>query len=247
MTVRQRLGASRLARKTADVVRPHFRARRPWTGLNEIDQRLLPLLPMRAGVFIEAGANDGIKQSNTHGLAKALGWRGILVEPVPSLAARCARYRPESFVVNAALVAPADVGKRIEIVDLDLMSTVMASHSSSDLQTHVANAAGHGLQPSVVEVVGRTLSEIIISSPFDEIDFLSLDVEGFELPVLEGLDSALHAPKVVLVETADPDAVSQLLGPHYEKPILVTHHDYVWIRSDWLPMCRETPILLGHA
>lgn len=63
---------------------------------------------------------------------------------------------------------------------------------------------------------------------------------------LEGLDSTLHAPKVVLVETADPDGVSQLLGPHYEKPILVTHYDYVWIRSDWLPMCRETPILRGR-
>ena len=237
MTLRQRLGASRIARRTADVVRPHFRARRPWTGLNGVDQRLLPLLPMRAGVFIEAGANDGIKQSNTHGLAKALGWKGILVEPVPSLAARCARYRAESFVVNAALVAPADVGKTIEIVDLDLMSTVAASLSSQELQAHVA---------SVVEVVGRTLSEIITSSPFDEIDFLSLDVEGFELSVLEGLDSTLHAPKVVLVETADPDGVSQLLGPHYEKPILVTHHDYVWIRSDWLPMCRETPILHGR-
>ena len=42
-------------------------------------------LGVRDGVFIEAGANNGVWQSNTYYLEKKLGWHGVLVEPNPQL------------------------------------------------------------------------------------------------------------------------------------------------------------------
>src|SRR5680860_384457 len=56
------------------------------------------------GVFVEAGANDGIWQSNTY-LLERRGWRGVLIEPIPELFDRCRRNRPQSQVYNCALVA----------------------------------------------------------------------------------------------------------------------------------------------
>ncbi len=38
---------------------------------------------MRGGVFLEMGAIDGVVFSNTLWLAKAAGWRGLLIEPSP--------------------------------------------------------------------------------------------------------------------------------------------------------------------
>lgn len=37
----------------------------------------------RNGVFIELGATDGVHNSNTLYYEKALGWTGLLIEPIP--------------------------------------------------------------------------------------------------------------------------------------------------------------------
>ena len=38
----------------------------------------------RDGYFIEIGASDGIKLSNTYLLESQYGWKGICVEPIPN-------------------------------------------------------------------------------------------------------------------------------------------------------------------
>ena len=50
-------------------------------GQNKMDKKLLKYLNYNNGFFIELGANDGLRQSNTYYLEKNLGWRGILIEP----------------------------------------------------------------------------------------------------------------------------------------------------------------------
>ena len=61
-----------------------------------MDRQLDEILAKRGGFFVEAGANDGYRQSNTYLLERARGWTGILVEAIPDLARRCARERPRS-------------------------------------------------------------------------------------------------------------------------------------------------------
>lgn len=54
---------------------------------SQLGQELLPLiyldrLKIKQGYFVEIGANDGLKFSNTFNLEK-IGWTGILIEPDP--------------------------------------------------------------------------------------------------------------------------------------------------------------------
>ena len=49
-------------------------------SLNELDIKLSKHLDFDKGVFVEAAANDGIRQSNTYYLEACRGWTGILVE-----------------------------------------------------------------------------------------------------------------------------------------------------------------------
>lgn len=58
-------------------------------GLYEMDKKLSRYLNFEKGVYVEAGANDGVTQSNTYYLSKALGWRGILIEPVYPIYLKC--------------------------------------------------------------------------------------------------------------------------------------------------------------
>jgi hypothetical protein len=52
----------------------------------------------------------------------------------------------------------------------------------------------------VEEVEVRTLDDVLADAGSPEIDFMSLDVEGFELQVLRGFDLARHRPAMLLVE-----------------------------------------------
>ncbi|MGI6100339.1 MAG: hypothetical protein ACOYD3_11385 [Kiritimatiellia bacterium] len=74
-------------------------------GLDSLDLKLQKYLDFDNGFFIEAGANDGFTQSNTYWLERFRGWRGILVEPIPSLYEICRKERSRSTVYNYALVS----------------------------------------------------------------------------------------------------------------------------------------------
>ena len=64
----------------------------PWTGKNNLDRKIaqeLPFLLNKKTFYVEAGANDGIKFSNTNFLEKLYGAQGILIEASPSLFEKC--------------------------------------------------------------------------------------------------------------------------------------------------------------
>lgn len=229
------LRRSRFARRSADRMRPVYRRFNPWTGLDGLDRRVVGYLPPGPGVFVEAGANDGLKQSNTYYLERRRGWRGVLVEPVPRRAETCRRNRPGSTVVCAALVPPESDGEEVTLIDVDLMTLVPGARGSqADDEAHLA--AGErvqGVQRRTVVSPGRTLSGILDDNLGDrQVDFLSLDLEGFEAPALRGLDLARHAPLWILIETNDVDEIDDVLGSRYRRVAALSHHDWLYERLD---------------
>ena len=201
----------------------------PWAGLNGIDRRIMAYLPKTPGFFIEAGANDGIRQSNTHVLEKKFGWTGLLVEPIPRLAKLCSRYRKRSIVVNAALVPFSESGKFVHLEDVDLMTSMQMHVDSDDGEKWIQRAESiQGITRKSVQVRGRALSEIIDEMGSPNIDFFSLDVEGYELSVLQGLDLSRHCPKFMLIETSQESEVSNLLSPYLKKVASLSHHDFLY-------------------
>ena len=191
-----------------------------------MDKKIERYLPS-SGIFLEAGANDGLNQSNTLFLARVHGWRGILVEPVPRLYERCKRNRPESFCINAVLVPPEYSGTTIDLIDVDLMTSVRSTKNFSVDESHLRSAEKvQGISRKSVTAVGKTISEVLSESGQGAIDFLSLDVEGFELEALRGFTNEDHFPKHILIETKKLDLVLEVLGNRYELIEALTEHDY---------------------
>lgn len=139
------------------------------------------------GFFVEVGANHPTECSQTWLFAQQ-GWRGILVEPISKNCELLRKERPESVVFDCALGAAEQRGR---------------------VQLNVA-ANGDGVSGLVVnegviverveEVDLRTLDDVLAQAGNPQIDFLSIDVEGAELQVLQGFDIKRHQPAVVLVE-----------------------------------------------
>nr|WP_281382066.1 FkbM family methyltransferase [Prosthecobacter vanneervenii] len=187
------------------------------------------MLPRRGGWYVEAGAYDGFQQSNTYYLAKMKGWQGVLIEPLPPLAALCKKRRGESKIVCCALGAPEDSGRTLQLRHAGLMTMVRGA-LADDATEHARASSGlegQGLPPleQFVEATVRTLTEVLIETDTPpDFDLLSLDVEGFEVDALRGLDLSRFIPRAICVEVRHENmsAVMTMLETHYEKPAILT-------------------------
>ena len=83
----------------------------------------------------------------------------------------------------------------------------------------------------VVTAPVEPLSDILDRRGVSEIDFFSLDVEGHENAVLEGIDFDKHLINSILIETRSLQRLSIEWGL-YADPIQITHHDYLFINKD---------------
>lgn len=199
-------------------------------SLDRLDHKLLEHLPRKRGIFVEAGANDGLSQSNTLLFERHLGWKGLLVEPVPTLFHQCKVNRPKARCLNAALVAIDDARTEIEMWSCGLMSFVEGSFSSAEeADAHLANSQLMDQpRPEKVTVPARTLSSLLDEAQMGQVDLLSLDVEGFEADALRGIDFRRHRPRNILVEARYPDAIRTVLEPHYEQVAELTARDLLF-------------------
>ncbi len=152
------------------------------------------------GTFVEVGANHPINLSQTW-LLEQNGWTGILVEPQAHCCEALRAGRPGSKVWQVACSSPEKRGTaKFLISEEDVKSALAPSETDLDVQYSGSET---------VRVV--TLSEILAEEGIHELDFLSVDVEGFELDVFQGLDFERVRPKLILVE----DHVHHLQTHHY--------------------------------
>jgi FkbM family methyltransferase len=197
-------------------------------ALNELDHKLKKYLDFENGFFIEAGGNDGLSQSNTYWFERFRGWRGILVEAVPDQARLCARNRRRADVVNAALVADKQT-RSVRIKAARLMAFIPGTRPVAEEQAHLEAAIEVQRLDDVpeIEVPATTLAAVLESRGNPNVDFFSLDVEGYEIPVLQGMNVERHRPRLILVETKDLDGVLAALKDRYRPIDQLSHHDHL--------------------
>ena len=146
------------------------------------------------GFFVEVGANDPKKDSQSYHLEEA-GWTGILVEPLPDLAAELRRQR-KAQVFEVACSSPDQAGQ------------IMRLHVAGAFSSFDPNLAVTGMRADrTIDVTVRTLDDVLSEGNAPApIDLMSVDVEGHELQVLSGFDFERWKPRLVLLE----DHVSSL-------------------------------------
>jgi FkbM family methyltransferase len=142
----------------------------------------------RTGYFVEVGANDPRIGSQTWRFEQA-GWIGVLVEPQPRLADELRRQR-RARVFAVACSSPENAGRSLPFYVAGWMSALDRDRMAP------------GVEPQqVIEVPAMTLDAILQAAGAPEtIDFLSIDVEGHELEVLQGFDLARWRPRLILIE-----------------------------------------------
>lgn len=167
---------------------------KPWLVDNvqgRIDIKILPYLKdIENGFFVEAGALDGLFMSNTK-ILEDLGWKGLLIEPSPKAVER-ARTQRKCIIEQVALVSKDYkedwVAGDFFFDGVDGLGAWSGIHRNA-----------YGIR-SAIKVAARTLDAVLKHHKISKIDFLSLDVEGYEPEALEGIDFKTTNITYILIE-----------------------------------------------
>eukprot|EP00435_Cladocopium_sp_Y103_P032947 s874_g8.t1 len=157
------------------------------------------------GSFVELGAADGKFLSNTYALEHGFDWFGILIEPLPEQVEKCRVNRPRSTCVQACVAKEPGLQHFGE----DMVRAVQSG------LVRLADVPKKGWVQR--EIHCRTLPDILREHDMPRvIDWLSLDVEGAELEILESVfqDGAFHFDVISLEATTRKDSFKKLQFMH---------------------------------
>lgn len=169
-------------------------------GQRAIDKFLLVHLDgEKPGTFVDVGAHNGRRASNTL-LLEQNGWRGVCIEPNPQSFAELMHERPLAKCVCAA--AGDKVGLETFHVHRKGLNSTLDLEGSIDFRIKDGRKSGVDREEYTPIIAPMfPLEDILDNVGFDPpIGVLSIDTEGAEMRVLEGLDLNHWKPRIILIE-----------------------------------------------
>lgn len=204
------------------TVKTFIKKFRNFNADNKLDLKMLKYINYENGFFIECGANDGINQSNTWYYEKKLNWRGVLIEPIPEVFKQLKKNRKsKNFFFNNVLKSFKDKRKYIRLIYDKKDSLITKVENKKIKNTYSFRSRA------------KTLNEIltIIKAP-KKIDFFSLDVEGDEINVLNGVDLKKYYFKYILIETINlKNIINKLKKFDYKLKEKLSNIDYLFKKN----------------
>lgn len=194
----------------------------------------------RKGVFVDIGAYDGEKFSNTLFFERYLDWSGICVEPLPSAfrklsalrKARCfscclSDYEGESDFLDV------DV-----LVDEKMLSGLVENHDPR----HTARINASLQRKKIIRSPVTTLPALLRKCGIATVDYCSIDTEGSELKILRTIDFQEFEISVLSIENNyGNDEIRRIMGKNGYSLARVFHgYDELYVKNNVRPW-QEPP------
>jgi len=181
----------------------------------------------RDGIFLEMGALDGVRYSNTKYFEDALGWTGVLIKPQPGSFKALQKNRPHCKLYNVAISS--------KVGDVEFyMNPENAVSSIKEFTTDMHYQNWHAKRKTeLIQVKSERLDTILRDAKISRIDFWSLDVEGGEFEVLKTMDWTIPV-YVICIETQQPDRkilCDEILSANGFSFVETVAHNEIWVND----------------
>lgn len=160
------------------------------------------------GYFVEFGAADGVRHSNTYLLEKEFGWNGILAEPATIWHGKLESTRGVKIEKRCVWNSSNET--------LEFSEDISAELSSPTLNRDKGIHKNRRIDGSNYQVLTISLLDLLKENNAPEvIDYLSIDTEGSEYQILEAFNWNDYKFRVITVEhnfSEDRKAILELLN-----------------------------------
>jgi FkbM family methyltransferase len=176
------------------------------------------------GGYIDVGAAEPSHWSVTHYFYEK-GWRGINIDPMPSYVTMYKEERPDDIFLNVGI---SNTEGSLTLYDCGPGCGL----STFDKQgAEKVDAARKDVTFTEKKVPVLTMKQVLTKHPQQKIDFVNIDVEGWEKQVLESFDFNQIKPDVFIIESTVPDTTipTQHLWENY-----LFDNGYIFAMTDFL-------------
>jgi FkbM family methyltransferase len=157
----------------------------------------------KRGFYVDVGAHHPIRFSNTW-LFYTKGWQGINIDAKPGTKQLFEHFRPRDINIDAGISTKAGT--------LNYYMFQESALNTFDKSLATERITGACPLLATTHVAVQPLASLLASAAKEmhEVDFMTIDTEGFDLQVLQTNDWSRIKPKLVLVEVRSVDAQTAL-------------------------------------
>jgi FkbM family methyltransferase len=159
------------------------------------------VLGIEQPTYMDIGAHHPILNNNTYYFYER-GSRGVLVEPNPALHGLLAAARPRDTLLGAGIGVTAQAEADFYIIG-GSEDGQLNTFSQEQATALVTRSNGHYRIEKVIKVPLLDINEVMRKHWNAAPNLLSLDTEGFDLPILRSVDFEHFRPDVICVETVE--------------------------------------------
>lgn len=190
--------------------------------------------------FIDIGANDGISGSNTF-LFALKGAKGLCFEPIPTIFFDLKYLYWINKKVQCINEGISDREQIFQMRSQGILSSIIETEDPN----HKGILKQEGLfdeNAPILNISCRPLNYwLSINQEFSNTDLISIDVEGHELSVLQGIDFSQVRSKCLVIEVGseidkwihhDYDQINLIMDLAGYTPVVRNNLNMFWVRND---------------
>jgi FkbM family methyltransferase len=158
--------------------------------------------------YIEIGANHPFQTNSTYLFYKLYGASGVLVEPIPELAATLQKARSRDTVVNCAISTSNEPTVQLHVHEKNELSSVSVDHISL-----FKNFGGADNITNTIECKNMHINAFMKQYAGNYCDYLSIDVEGLDATILSEMDHVFQPTLIQCEHEGRVDEFAGILNP----------------------------------
>jgi FkbM family methyltransferase len=187
---------------------------------------LFRILKIEKPRYLDLGAHHPTYLSNTYFFYR-VGSQGVCVEPDPVLCQNIKRKRPQDICLNVGVTAT-----ETQKMDFYVMSARSLSTFSRDIAETYASYGQQKIE-KILSIDCIPINTLVRQYFSAGLDFVSLDIEGKDLEILQALDFSMIRPKVFCLETLtytenhSEEKITSIIDFMVEKDYMVFADTYI--------------------
>jgi FkbM family methyltransferase len=141
------------------------------------------------GLFVDVGANDGIKINNTLYFEKNNNWKGINIEANPDIFNSLVINRPNCTNINIAICNEVGTKEFIKNTGYtEMISGIKNTYDKRHLERLNNENKKFNSSTDIIKVNTDKLENIFDQHNIKHVNYLSIDVEGGEYEVIKSIN-----------------------------------------------------------